>query len=73
VEKQSRFPAVWINTGKIWAFDQIAMVAGKGEVSTIIRSAVLLRDNMLDVIGEIGLPFLGHSAILTAVARLFFD
>ena len=49
------------------------MVAGKGEVSTIIRSAVLLRDNMLDVIGEIGLPFLGHSAILTAVARLFFD
>ena len=42
-------------------------MAGKGEVGYLLSSAMLSRDNMLNMKSEVGIILLVNSAILTTV------
>jgi hypothetical protein len=57
-----------IDTCQIRAFAEIAAVTSEGEVVNIIRSTMLLRYDMLDVVRQLAI-LLTEQAILTAVVR----
>jgi hypothetical protein len=49
VEKRRHDSGVWIDARKIRALVKIAMLTGKGEIILPLRSAMLQRDDVLDV------------------------
>lgn len=51
MEKAYQFAGCWIDACEIGAFPEIATVASQREVLNIVEAAMLLGDNMLDVVG----------------------
>ena len=72
MEETAHFAGVGIDAREVRAFVQIAARTGKGEVFQDRGSAVLPRDDVLDVEGHQRL-ILMHSAVFAAVARTLFD
>lgn len=58
---------VRIETREIRAFEQIAMPAGESQICQFIWPAMLLCDDVLNVIRIKRLPFLSHQAVFTPV------
>ena len=49
MEQANDFAAVWIKSGNIWSLEAVAMNAGEGQIVERCRSAMLSRDNVIDL------------------------
>jgi len=58
----------WIHACEIRAFVEITTVAGQGKVVNVVAPAMLLRNDMLDVVRQVTV-LLPERAILTTVGR----
>jgi hypothetical protein len=57
-----------IDPGKVWTFVQIATVARQGQISRIIRPAVLFRDDVFHLVGKVA-KLLIQQAVFAPVPR----
>ena len=73
VEKRCQRPGEWIDGCEIGAFVAIAEMACEREVVRTRFSAVLARDDVIDMEAEERLIMLGEAAILAACLGPFFD
>jgi len=58
----------WVHACEIRAFVEITTVAGQGKVVNVVAPAMLLRNNMLDVVRQVTV-LLPEQAILTTIGR----
>lgn len=72
MKKAADFSTIGIDTREVRAFAQIAMRAGEREVFQITRTAVLARDDVLDVKRKHAVA-LGEAAVFTVPASPFKD
>ena len=59
-----------INATEIWTFVKVAPVACKGKVVWIIRTAVLPRDDMFDVVGQVCVALVQAAVFATRSSAL---
>ena len=62
-----QFFGVRVNAGEVRPLEQIAELAGEGEIVRLITSPVACGDDVLDVKRSVGLVFLLQVAIFTAI------
>ena len=73
VEKRLDRRRLQVDTGEVWPLVQVALRTSQGKVFFVVRPAVLLGDDMLDLICDEGLIGLASVAIFAAVARSLAD
>jgi len=73
VEKRCQRPGEWIDGCEIGAFVAIAEMACEREIVCIRFSAVLTRDDVIDMEAEEWFVFLGDAAILAPPIGPFFE
>ena len=56
-----------VDPSQVWPLAQIAAVAGQGEVSGIVGPAMLLRDDMLDVVTQFRVLLLEQTVLAAVV------
>src|SRR5262249_55217536 len=67
VKERCELAGVRVDARKIWTFECVAPCAGQGEVIGLVASAMLLGDDVFDVVSELDL-FLAEETILATVA-----
>jgi len=68
VKERDNLTADWIHACEIRALLEIAAVAGQRKIVDVVTPAVLLGNDMLDVVGELAM-LLAQQAILATVVR----
>ena len=71
MEERNDGITVRVTACEVGALEQIAVVAGKGQISDVVRTAMLFRDDVFDMVGVEWLPVLSHPAVFTTTRRPF--
>ena len=67
VKEESRFTRLWVSRSDVRTFIEVAPQATKGQIAFYCLPTVRLRDDMLNVVGDISVV-LTDATILTATA-----